>query len=192
MLVHSVHGNIFDPSYQRGGKLIVDVAFDWFELGKRRVKKVAEDGTELGIALDKDFADGDILAETDDKIYVVTVRSSQLISIQVKSMKEMGRLCFELGNRHLSIKVEEGSVTVPYDHPTFEYTQKLGFTPNVVEGDFSGFLIVKAHSGTGTLVPGTGKTTGDLAEEADEAVMSSPKHPEQHSHDNGRTWHSHQ
>ena len=42
-------------------------------------------------------------------------------------MIEMGRLCFELGNRHLSLKIDDDCVCVPYDHPTFEYLLKLGF-----------------------------------------------------------------
>lgn len=57
---------------------------------------------------------------------------------------------------------------VPYDHPTMEYTKKIGFEPKVIEGGFDGFLIVKAHAGSGTIVPGTNKTTGDLEEEAQE------------------------
>jgi urease accessory protein len=115
------------------------------------------------------IADGDVLAETDDKRYFARIAAAQLIEIPVSSMKEMGRLCFELGNRHLSLKVEEDRVLVPYDHPTMEYTKKIGYEPHLSEGQFDGFLIVKAHAGTGTLIPGTSKTTGDVAEEEQEA-----------------------
>ena len=125
----------------------------------------------------------------------------------------MGRLCFELGNRHLSLKVEDDRVLVPYDHPTMEYTKKIGFDPRVIEGGFDGFLIVKAHAGTGTIVPGTNKTTGDLAEEEQEAERHEPhahaigehhhdnseyevngvlhRADGMHSHDHGQTWHMH-
>jgi urease accessory protein len=50
-----------------------------------------------------------------------------------------------------------------------EYTKKIGYEPHLSEGQFDGFLIVKAHAGTGTLIPGTSKTTGDVAEEEQEA-----------------------
>ena len=164
-----------------------------------------------------------MLAETEDKRYFARIKTAQLIEIPVNSMKEMGRLCFELGNRHLSLKVENDRVLVPYDHPTMEYTKKIGYEPHIIEGGFDGFLIVKAHAGTGTLIPGTNKTTGDVAEEEQEAEADKEFPAEEaaghldvhthdagegepgeyemngvlhrpdgsHSHDGGRTWHTH-
>ena len=95
--------------------------------------------------------DGDVLAETEDKRYVVRIRATEVITVPVDTMEQMGRLCYELGNRHLSIRVGHSTVSVPYDHPTYDYVQKLGFTPTVSDDDFSGFLIVKAHAGAGTV-----------------------------------------
>ncbi len=168
MIANTITGNIISQHYD-DGKLEVPIAFDWFETNKKRMLKVAEDGTEFGVMVGRTIADGDVLAETDDKRYFARIAAAQLIEIPVSSMKEMGRLCFELGNRHLSLKVEEDRVLVPYDHPTMEYTKKIGYEPHLSEGQFDGFLIVKAHAGTGTLIPGTSKTTGDVAEEEQEA-----------------------
>ncbi|KAB7789936.1 urease accessory protein UreE [Bifidobacterium leontopitheci] len=168
MIAKEITGNIIDNP-PNDGKLSVPIEFDWFETDKKRMRKVAEDGTEFGVMVGRTIKDGDVLAETDDKRYFARIRTAQLIEIPVSTMKEMGRLCFELGNRHLSLKVENDRVLVPYDHPTMEYTKKIGFEPRIIEGGFDGFLIVKAHAGSGTIVPGTGKTTGDLAEEEQEA-----------------------
>ena len=81
---------------------------------------------------------------------------------------------------------------VPYDHPTMEYTKKIGYEPHIIEGGFDGFLIVKAHAGTGTLIPGTNKTTGDVAEEEQEAeadkefpAEEAAGHLDVHTHDAG-------
>ena len=204
MISEAVLGNIYDNAPD-DGRLSVPVPFEWFEASKRRLRKTAEDGTDVCVVNAGTLRDGDILAETDDKRYVVAMRTAQLIEIPVHTMKEMGRLCFELGNRHLSLKVEDDRVLVPYDHPTMEYTTKIGFEPHIIEGGFDGFLIVKAHAGSGTIVPGTGKTTGDLEEAEQEA--SAPERPQahrheppagvlhradgMHSHDGGRTWHAH-
>ena len=152
MIANRISGNIISDSFS-DGKLNVPIEFEWFETDKKRMRKVAEDGTEFGIAVGKTIKDGDVLAETDDKRYFARIRTAQLIEIPVHTMKEMGRLCFELGNRHLSLKVEDDRVLVPYDHPTMEYTKKIGFEPHIVEGGFDGFLIVKAHAGSGTIVP---------------------------------------
>ena len=216
MIAKEITGNIISQQYS-DGKLNVSIAFDWFETDKKRMRKVAEDGTEFGIMVGKTIKDGDVLAETEDKRYFARIKTAQLIEIPVNSMKEMGRLCFELGNRHLSLKVENDRVLVPYDHPTMEYTKKIGYEPHIIEGGFDGFLIVKAHAGTGTLIPGTNKTTGEEAEAdkefpAEEAAGHLDVHTHDagegepaeyemngvlhrpdgsHSHDGGRTWHTH-
>ncbi|WP_055428078.1 urease accessory protein UreE [Bifidobacterium aesculapii] len=168
MIAKEITGNVISQRYD-DGKLNVPIEFDWFETDKKRMRKVAEDGTEFGVMVGRTIKDGDVLAETDDKRYFARIRTAQLIEIPVDSMKEMGRLCFELGNRHLSLKVEDDRVLVPYDHPTMEYTKKIGYEPHIIEGGFDGFLIVKAHAGSGTIIPGTNKTTGDVAEEEQEA-----------------------
>ena len=135
-------------------------------------------------------------------------------------------MCFELGNRHLSLKVEEDRVLVPYDYPTMEDTEKGGYERHIIESGFDGFLIVKANAASGTIIPGANKITGDVAEEEQEAEADAAfaagehtghahdhdthgDHPYQlkpgeyesngvlhrpdgsHSHDGGRTWHTH-
>ncbi len=126
-------------------KKVETVSFEWFEIEKKRIAKTASDGTDFGVAIDGDIEDGDILAQTDDKIYVVAILPSRLIKINVNTAIEMGRLCFELGNRHLTLKIEEKCVTVPFDEPTFLYLKKLGFDANDVTEAFSGFIECKAH-----------------------------------------------
>ena len=60
-------------------------------------------------------------------------------------MQEMGRLCFELGNRHLSLSIGEKEVSVPYDEPTFLYLAKLGFKPEKKKEKFTHFTVCHAH-----------------------------------------------
>lgn len=189
MIATGISGNIIERPIS-DGKLNVPVNFEWFEASKKRMRKVAEDGTEIGVMVGQTIQDGDILAETDDKRYYARMKTAQLIEIPVHSMKEMGRLCFELGNRHLSLKVEESRVLVPYDHPTMEYTKKIGFEPHIIEGEFDGFLIVKAHAGSGTIVPGTNKTTGDLEEEAQEREADADF--THHHHETAHNQHNHE
>ncbi len=129
MVVERVLGNIEGIRIE---KEVIPVFFEWFELEKKRIAKTAKDGTQLGICISELLNNGDILMELEDKI-------------EVTSMIEMGRLCFELGNRHLSLKIEETYVAVPYDHPTFEYLCKLGFQATKVVERFTSFTECKAH-----------------------------------------------
>lgn len=142
MVADKIWGNINENSYQ---KEIVKIPFDWFELEKKRITKKAADGTEFGIGVDEMLKDGDILAVTADRVYAVEVLSAHLIGVHVESMEKMGRLCFELGNRHLSLRITENDVYVPYDEPTFEYLDKLGFQPEDMMGQFTDYIVCKAH-----------------------------------------------
>jgi len=127
---------------------VVYVPFEWFETDKHRILKVAEDGAEIGVQIEESLSDGDILCVTDQKIYAVKIKASKLIRIPVNTMEEMGRLGFELGNRHLSLQITEKDVTVPFDEPTFEYLARLGFLPQMVEDVFADYIVCKAHGAT--------------------------------------------
>ncbi len=142
MIIEKILGNIH---MEKRAETVVSVPFDWFEVDKKRIKKVAKDGTELGVLVEAVLKDGDILAEKDERLYVCEILPSPLTKISVQTMQEMGRLCFELGNRHLSLKIEEHAVLVPYDKPTFLHLQKLGFNVQEVQEKFSGFTECKAH-----------------------------------------------
>lgn len=126
-------------------KQVVNVPFEWFELGKKRILKTADDGTEIGISIEETKKAGDVVAVTDFKIYVISVLPCQLIKTDVSTMEEMGRLTFELGNRHLPIKIVGNQVLVPFDEPTFNYLEKLGFNVEEITDLFDDSIVCKAH-----------------------------------------------
>ncbi len=124
---------------------VVRVPMEWFETEKKRLKKIAEDGTEIGICIEENLHDGDVIAQRGEKFYVVDIIPSKVVKITVSDMEEMGRLGFELGNRHLSLKITENTVLVPYDEPTFHYLIKLGFHVEETMEKLSDFIVCKAH-----------------------------------------------
>lgn len=142
MIAEKVLGNIKE---QPCDKEVVNVSFEWFELEKKRLSKKATDGTAIGVCIPELLKDGDILYETDTAVYVVQVLPCRLIKIKVDTMKEMGRLGFELGNRHLSLEISDGEIKVPFDMPTYEYLKKLGFKVEDVMEQFTDFTVCKAH-----------------------------------------------
>lgn len=142
MVVEKVLYNIEEKSTE---KRTITIPFQWFELEKKRIAKVASDGTEVGVAVNQVLRHGDVVAETESSLYVVELEPTALIKIHVHSMQEMGRVGFELGNRHLSLKIDEDSVWVPYDEPTFEYLKKLGFDVSAVTEMFADYIQCKAH-----------------------------------------------
>ncbi len=121
------------------------VDIEWFEAGKRIMKKTSRGDAEIGLRLSEPLKDGDILFNDGKTIIAVNIMPCELVSISVASMREMGRLCFEIGNRHLSLAISDGNVKIPYDEPTYLYLKKLGFDAKMVVEKFTDFTECKAH-----------------------------------------------
>lgn len=147
MLVEKILGNIKDFPVEN--RKVDKVYVDWYELDKKLLRKTSEAGEEVGIRLDGHahghLHEGDVLYADEKRVIVVDILPCELTVVDVHSMQEMGRLCFELGNRHLSLSIGEHQVSVPYDAPTFEYLTKLGFEPRKEEAKFSHFTVCHAH-----------------------------------------------
>lgn len=142
-----------------GARKVEKVYLEWFELEKKRLRKTLESGEEIGICLDASdtqshshthLHEGDVLYADEERVIAAAVAPCELTVVEVTGMIEMGRLCFELGNRHLSLKIEENRVTIPYDDPTFHHLEKMGFCPEKVEGSFTHFTVCHGHGHTGS------------------------------------------
>ncbi len=143
MIAEKIIGKLHDTSKQ-----VETVTIDWFERDKKLLRKTTSSGEDIGIKVDSPLNEGDILYEDDRKIIAVEIAPCDLISVNVGSMQEMGRLCFELGNRHLSLSISENNVKCPYDEPTFEYLKRLGFKAEKTHEKFAGYIECKAHAHT--------------------------------------------
>lgn len=146
MVVEKILGNL--ESYELNGRKLDKVWVEWYELEKKLLKKSTESGEEVGIRVENHLHEGDILYADDNRVVAVDILPCELTVIPVSTMQEMGRLCFELGNRHLSLSIEEHQVMVPYDEPTFQYLEKLGFHPEKREEKFQHFTVCHAHAHT--------------------------------------------
>jgi urease accessory protein len=134
MIVKGALGNIgMTPSRKR-----VDVVvMEWFETDRKLLRKTSSAGEEIGFQLAVPLEDGDILYEDESRIIVATLAPCELMEIAVSSIEEMGRACYELGNRHLSVMIRESGVSSPYDAPVFEYLERKGFDCSRRKGKFT-------------------------------------------------------
>ena len=147
ILKHLHHEEIHALSHS--GKKIETVEIDWFERDKKILRKVSNSNEEIGIKLDEHahaLNEGDVIFEDDERLVYVSISASDLILIHIKDIKEMGRCCFELGNRHLSLAIEEDKVLCPFDEPTFDYMKHNGFDVEKVHQRFSNYTECKGHS----------------------------------------------
>jgi urease accessory protein len=94
----------------------------------KRIQRVTTDhGKEIGIRLKdpRDLVAGDILYMDDKNLIVIEVLSDDLLVIQPRSLKEMGTIAHQLGNRHLPAQFEEEVMLVQYDYLVEELLQDL-------------------------------------------------------------------
>ena len=122
------------------------VTIDWYERDKKLLRKTTDKGEEIGIKISGTLNENDIIYEDEARVIAVTIAPCDLISVKVTDIREMGRLCFELGNRHLSLAIGTDEVKCPYDEPTFEYIQRLGFRAEKIHGKFTGYTECRGHA----------------------------------------------
>ena len=122
------------------------VSIDWFERDKKLLRKTTDKGEEIGIKIPTPLNENDIIYEDENRIIAVTIAPCDLIAVKISDIREMGRLCFELGNRHLSLAIGEDEVKCPYDAPTLEYLKKLGFKAEKIHGKFTGYTECRGHA----------------------------------------------
>ncbi|OCA84114.1 urease accessory protein UreE [Bacillus sp. FJAT-27225] len=94
----------------------------------KRIQRVTTDhGKEIGIRLKepRDFIAGDVLYMDEKNLIMIDVLSDDLIVIKPRSLKEMGTIAHQLGNRHLPAQFEENEMLVQYDYLVEELLQDL-------------------------------------------------------------------
>lgn len=143
MIVEKILGRL-----DKTDKKVETVSIDWFERDKKLLRKKTSAGEEIGIRVGVPLNEGDILFEDDSRVIAAEIAPCDLVSVRVSTMEEMGRLCFELGNRHLSLSIAADTVKCPYDEPTFEYLKRLGFRAEKTHEKFAGYIECRAHAHT--------------------------------------------
>jgi urease accessory protein len=126
MIIDQIVGNVEGISTE--GRHIERVYLSSDDLVKRIQRVTTDHGKEVGIRLKepKDLIDGDILYMDHKNMIVVTVTSDDLLVLRPTSMKQMGEIAHQLGNRHLPAQFEGDEMLVQYDYLVEELLKQLG------------------------------------------------------------------
>ncbi len=132
MIIEKIVGNISDPD-SKSKDLVDYVSVEWYEVQNSILHKVSRNGMEVGIRNHERVAlrDGDILWQDDKKVLLVEISECDCIALRPTTMLEMGKACYEIGNRHSPIFIEDGEVLTPYDAPLMTALSKCGFLPRL-------------------------------------------------------------
>jgi urease accessory protein len=125
MIIEKVIGNI--ESLEKRAPHVERVYMSSDDLVKRIQRVVTDHGHELGIRLkeNRDLTDGDVLHMDERNMIVISVKKDDLLVIQPMSIKQMGEIAHQLGNRHLPAQFEENEMLVQYDYLVEELLQQL-------------------------------------------------------------------
>jgi urease accessory protein len=103
---------------------------EWFESNKRILRKNTQLGTEIifkSLNSDPELTQGDLFYEDEDKIIAIEIRSCEAIVVKPVSMFEMAAICYEIGNKHAPLFIDNDELLVPYDFPLFRLLSSLGY-----------------------------------------------------------------
>jgi urease accessory protein len=130
MIIKEIIGNLKDFQEER---LIVDpFELEWFDTNKRVLRKKSKGGTELALRFlneGKQLKEGDILFRNGDKVIAVQILPCEAIVFSPNSLLEMGTICYEIGNKHLPLFIQEDEILVPYEDPLFRWLTVSGYQP---------------------------------------------------------------
>ena len=134
MLITKICGNIYHDNNLQYEQYAIDyIDLEWYELHKRVIRKTSLANVEFGIQLPantKFLQDGDILLILDKTVFVVRVKQCECIAITPKTNYELAKICYEIGNRHAPLFIDEDNdqcLLLPKDKPIQLMLEKLGF-----------------------------------------------------------------
>lgn len=136
MIANTILGNTRDPKWQDYSVDTLDL--EWYELNKKILRKITQNNIEVGINLLQDkesLQDGDIVSIDKNSLIAINVKACECIAIKAKSHLELARACYEIGNRHAALFIDEHDSSVlllAMDKPIMQMLGKIGAEPKAV------------------------------------------------------------
>jgi len=136
MIANTILGNTKDPKWQ--DYLVDTLDLEWYELNKKILRKISGNNIEVGINLlqEKDsLQNGDIISIDKNSIIAINVKACECIAIKAKNHLELARICYEIGNRHAALFIDEHDSSVfllAMDKPIMQMLGKIGAEPKTV------------------------------------------------------------
>jgi len=102
---------------------------------KSRLKTKLASGEEVGLMLPRGeiLRGGDLVTASDGRVIEIVARPEKVLHIETK---ELARIAYHLGNRHVPVQVGKNFLRIAEDHVLEEMVRKLGATVAHVEAPF--------------------------------------------------------
>lgn len=109
---------------------------EWYETTKTTIRRATRSGMEMAIRKKNrvPLSDGDILWMNDQLYVELVIKPCECIVISPLTLRDMGVICFEIGNKHIPIYIDEcNNVSVAYESPLYTLLERAGYAPRIEE-----------------------------------------------------------
>jgi urease accessory protein len=102
---------------------------------KSRLRAKLESGEEVGLKLPRGevLRGGDLVTASDGRVIEVVAEQEKLLHIETR---DLAKVAYHLGNRHVPVQVGEGFLRIAEDHVLEEMVRKLGARVSHVKAPF--------------------------------------------------------
>ena len=145
MVITKIAGHLDD--FKSSNKTIDWLELEWEELNKRILRKQTENGRDVSISLESSghLHYGDVLYEDENTLIAIRTKLEKVYVITPKTMKEMGKMAFEIGNRHTPCIIENDEILVRYDHTLEKLMDEVGVSYEQSERRFKESFKYRGH-----------------------------------------------
>ena len=121
MLIQQKIGNLKD--FNNNHRSVDWLDLEWFEMNKRILTRTTRGGILLNLKFlgeNPQYTEGDILFENGETIIAVSILPCEVIVIKPRNTDEIASACYEIGNRHLPLFMDDNHLLVPFEVPLFK------------------------------------------------------------------------
>ena len=118
---------------------INSLTLPWAQRLKSRQRVCLDDGVEAGIFLDRGtvLRGGDCLTNDDGNVVVIVKAALEDVSTVIcGDPLQLARICYHLGNRHVSLEISENRVQYLHDHVLDDMIRGQGLEVTVEQAAF--------------------------------------------------------
>lgn len=127
MIIEDILGNI-----DTGNRQVDLLQLEWYETSRRIQRRRTTGGREIALRLLKQgqqLRQDDVVYMDDNTAVVVDILPCEAIVVAPSSMLDMGTICYEIGNKHLPVFIQDNEVLIPWEEPLYKWLEAAGYQP---------------------------------------------------------------
>jgi urease accessory protein len=123
------------------------------ERSKSRLRAVLDDGTEVGLFLERGsvLRQGDLLLADDGRVVQVQAAPESVSTVHTEDGLMLARASYHLGNRHVALQIGPGWLRYIHDHVLDDMLRGFGLAVVVEQAPFepeAGAYVAASHAHT--------------------------------------------